>query len=67
MRKSAMPLELFFCFEIRKVQVSAEELDEWDGMYRWSYQTSKAGQSVRLAPWERLCIHFFELLEANAA
>ena len=29
MRKVQCPWNCFFCFEIRIVQVSAEELDEW--------------------------------------
>ena len=58
---------------------SAEECNEWDGMYRNAMngmgctgeagQTSKAGQFLRLqhSTWKILYIQFFELLEANAA
>ena len=32
--KVRCPWNFFFCFGIRKVRVSAEECNEWDGMYR---------------------------------
>ena len=48
------------------MQVSAEERNEWDGMYRWS-RSGKKGEAVFLrlhhSTRKRLYIQFFELLK----